>query len=207
MTILDIATLESTPLVSEPFKFVVVPKFIFPAAFDEIVADFPSVPGAGSFPPETLSIGPGLQPLLDALHAPGFEQAMERKFDISLGGRPKMLTIRGHARAKDGAIHTDTASKLISVLLYMNKDWCEDTGRLRLLRSRRLDDIAVEIPPVAGTLVAFQRSERSWHGHLPYSGARRVIQFHWMTGSKAATHERFRHLISARVKTLAGFFS
>ncbi len=207
MAILNIDALDATPLVSVPFKFVVVPNFVVPAAFDEIVAEFPPVPGAGSFPPETLMIGQALEQLLDALHSPSFEQALERKFALKLAGRPKMITIRGHARAKDGAIHTDTATKLISVLLYMNKDWTEEGGRLRLLRSPRLDDSVVEIPPVGGALVAFQRSERSWHGHLPYAGPRRVVQLNWMTESKAATQERFRHVISAGYKKMTGMFS
>jgi len=32
----------------------------------------------------------------------------------------------------------------------------------------------VEVPPSDGTLVAFKRSDNSWHGHKPFSGKRRV---------------------------------
>jgi hypothetical protein len=145
--------------------------------------------------------------LLDELDGPCFRQAMERKFEIDLAGRPKMLTIRGHARHKDGAVHTDTATKLISVLLYMNEAWSEAGGRLRLLRAPKLDEPVAEIPPVGGTLLAFRRSDVSWHGHAPYEGPRRVIQFNWMTKDEAAAWQRGRHLASATFKKMSRFFS
>ncbi len=115
-----------------------------------------------------------------------------------------MLTIRGHTRRKDGGVHTDTATKLITVLLYMNEDWTAEGGRLRLLRAKDLEQPLVEIAPVGGTLVAFRRSDHSWHGHRPYDGARHVIQFNWMTNREVALRERRRHLVAAYVKRMAG---
>ena len=38
-----------------------------------------------------------------------------------------------------------------------------------------------EVPPLAGTLLAFRRSENSWHGHKPFDGLRRAIMLNWMT--------------------------
>ena len=58
-----------------------------------------------------------------------------------------------------GVIHTDSKDKIITVLLYLNRDWPHTTGRLRLLRNgQSLDDYAVEIPPDNGTLLVFKRS-------------------------------------------------
>jgi len=34
-----------------------------------------------------------------------------------------------------------------------------------------LEDIAAEVPPTDGTLVAFKRSDYSWHGHKPFASA------------------------------------
>jgi SM-20-related protein len=203
----DFEALEAAPLAREPFTFVVVPNFIKPAAFKAIASDFPGVPGAGSFPPETLTISNGFRALLDELHGPRFQQAIERKFNIDLTGRPKTLTIRGHARRKDGAVHTDTATKLISVLLYMNEAWSDDGGRLRLLRSPKLNSVVTEVSPVGGALVAFRRSDVSWHGHGAYAGPRHVIQFNWMTDNKAAVWERCRHLATAALKKVSRFFA
>ena len=56
-----------------------------------------------------------------------------------------MYTVRGFVREKDGSIHTDSETKIITVLLYMNEDWREDAGRLRLLRSATdLEDYAAK---------------------------------------------------------------
>lgn len=203
----DFAALDAAPLTRDPFAFVIVPNFIKPAAFKDIASAFPHVPGPGSFPPETLAISGAFQPLLDELVGSYFQRAIERKFEIDLAARPKMLTIRGHARHKDGAVHTDTATKLITVLLYMNDAWSEEGGRLRLLRSPSLDEAIAEIPPLCGTLLAFRRSDVSWHGHAPYEGPRRVIQFNWMTKNEAAAWQRGRHLASAAFKKISRFLS
>lgn len=203
----DFGALDAAPLTRDPFAFVIVPNFIKPAAFKDIAGAFPNVPGPGSFPPETLAIGEAFRTLLDDLDGPCFRQAIERKFEIDLTGRPKMLTIRGHARRKDGAIHTDTATKLISVLLYMNEEWDEDGGRLRLLRAPKLNEAVAEVAPVGGTLLAFRRSDVSWHGHAPYEGPRRVIQFNWMTKDEAVAWQRGRHLASAAFKKMSRLFS
>ncbi len=163
------------------------------------------MPGAGSFPPQALSIGDTFRALLDELEGSSFQRAIERKFGMDLAGQPKMLTIRGHARRKDGAVHTDTATKLITVLLYMNEEWSHDGGRLRLLRAPRLEEAVTEVPPVGGTLVAFRRSDCSWHGHEPHVGARHVIQFNWMTENEVVAWQRGRHLATAALKKIVRF--
>ena len=72
---------------------------------------------------------------MEELDGPEFRAAIEEKFAIDLAGRPTMYTVRGHVRARDGSIHTDTKTKIITVLLYMNEGWEADGGRLRILRS------------------------------------------------------------------------
>jgi hypothetical protein len=78
-----------------------------------------------------------------------------------------------------------------------------DGGRLRILRSKvDLDDYAAEVPPAAGTLLAFRRGEKSWHGHATYVGARRVIQLNWLTDMAFVRREQRRHRLSAWTKKL-----
>ena len=133
--------------------------------------------------------------------------AFAEKFALDLAGRPTMITVRGAARASDGRIHTDTASKLITVLIYMNESWEAPGGRLRLLRSPGdLDDVVAEVPPAAGTLIAFRVTPHSWHGHAPVSGPRRVVQLNWVASEAVVRRERLRHGISARMKRLVGHF-
>src|SRR5205807_10523891 len=104
---------------------------------------------------------------------------------------------------KDGNIHTDAVTKLITVLLYMNPGWEDSGGRLRLLRSPdSIEDVIVEVPPVEGTLLAFRRSDNSYHGHKPFIGPRRVIQLNWVTTRGTARREILRHRFSAWMKKL-----
>lgn len=135
MTYLDLAALERAPLQRDPYDFLILPNFILPDRFKDIVADFPAVPGAGSHPPAELVIEGHFKSLMDELQGPAFRSAIETKFGIDLTGRPTMYTVRGFVSERDGAIHTDSRSKLITVLLYMNEGWEADGGRLRILRS------------------------------------------------------------------------
>ena len=128
-----------------------------------------------------------------------------RKFDMDLTGRPTMVTVRGQAQLKDGSIHTDSVTKLITVLVYMNEAWEAPGGRLRILRkSDDLDSTVAEVPPAAGTLLAFRVTPNCWHGHKPASGPRRVVQLNWVVSERVVRRERLRHGLSARVKRLLG---
>ena len=198
---LDLAAFRDTPLTREPFPFVIVPQFVKPAARAAVNADYPLIDSPGSFPVSGLTYGAGFQELLDELRGPAFRAACEEKFAIDLSGRASMITVRGRCGTRDGNIHTDAVTKIITVLIYMNPSWEQSGGCLRLLRSPRdLDDVLVEIPPVEGTLLAFRRSDNSWHGHKPFIGPRRVIQFNWVTTPGVERREMFRHRVSAWMK-------
>jgi len=53
-----------------------------------------------------------------------------------------------------------------------------------------------------GTLLAFRRSDNSFHGHKSFVGERRVIQFNWVTDAGVVARERLRHRVSAWFKGL-----
>jgi SM-20-related protein len=198
---LDLAAFDRTPLIPEPFPWLVVPGFIAAPARASLAKDYPAIDEPGSFPLGDLRYGPAFRDFIAELKGPELRAAFARKFKIDLEGRPAMITVRGQARAADGRIHTDTPSKLITVLLYMNESWEASGGRLRLLRScDTLDDAITEVPPAAGTLLAFRVTPHSWHGHAPVSGPRRVIQLNWVESESVVRRERFRHGLSARVK-------
>jgi hypothetical protein len=103
-----------------------------------------------------LSYGQSFRDLLDDLETNEFRHAFEEKFAIDLTGRPTTTIARGQCGPSDGQIHTDSTSKIITVLIYLNLTWEQPGGRLRLLRSGDdLDDVLAEIPPTEGTLLAF----------------------------------------------------
>ncbi len=200
---IDLDRFVATPLVSDPFDHLIVPHFVRPEAEDGVNADFPRIDKPGSFPASTLEFGPRFKALLEALYAPEVTQAFAEKFDMDLGHRPIMVTVRGQAQAKDGRIHTDSKTKVITVLIYMNPSWEATGGRLRLLRSPdSLDDPVAEVPPEAGTLLAFRNGPTAWHGHERHVGQRRSIQLNWVTDQSVVQREQARHRFSARMKRL-----
>ncbi len=207
MEIFALDAFRAAPLQREPYEHVVVRGFVNPEALAKINADYPSIEHSGSFPLAALKFGPSFQAMVDALESEEFRRAFEEKFQIDLSGRPTTITVRGRCDRHDGRIHRDTESKIITILLYMNLVWDDSGGRLRILRSRdNIANFAAEVPPSDGTLIAFLRSDHSWHGHLPFEGPRRVIQFNWVTGSDSQRLAIFRHRISASVKQMLNFF-
>ena len=203
MSQLNIAALEKAPLRTDPFEYTIVPGFISDETLTEIEDNYPDIMKGGSYPLDTVSVSQPLQALIDAMDGPAFEAAIEKKFGVSLQGQPKMYSLRGYCRRTDGKIHTDSRDKIITVLLYLNRDWNEEGGKLRMLRSGSdLDDYAEEVPPDNGTLLVFKRSTNSWHGHEPYEGPRRAVQMNWVTDDGVVAYEQRRHRLSSTIKKL-----
>lgn len=208
MSLIDIEALRATPLKTEPYDYFVVPAFVTGKALDSVIADFPNIDSTGSIPPSELDIHGSFQQLLDEMNSPEFREAIEEKFGLDLSDRPTMFTIRGFCARNNGKIHTDTKSKIITVLLYLNQDWEAGGGRLRILRSGTdLNDAAEEVSPNGGTLLVFRRSDNSWHGHEPFEGQRRAIQMNWVTDEEVVVHEQRRHRFTSTLKKLNPFAS
>ena len=201
MSALNLDMLRTTPVIREPFDHVVVPDIVTGPDLEAVDVDFPNIESPGSFPLEALEFGPGMAKLNDELRSPAMTEAISQIFDVDLRGRPTMLTARGWCRADDGQIHCDSKEKIITVLIYLNHSWESAGGRLRLLRSANdLEDYVAEVPPSAGTMLAFRCTDHSWHGHKPYEGQRRSLQLNWVTDERYVVRERRRHSISAAVK-------
>jgi SM-20-related protein len=202
---IDLDAFDAAPLTREPFPFLMVPRFVRQDAMGAINADYPLVTHPGSFPLPTLKYGPAFADLMRAIQGPEFTRAVERKLGVDLKGRPTMVTARGVSAARDGQIHTDSRTKLITVLIYMNNAWEAKTGRLRLLRGPDdLEDVIAEVPPDEGTLLIFKNEPNAWHGFHAFEGPRRVIQLNWVTDQGVVAREQTRHKVSAFFKRLRG---
>jgi SM-20-related protein len=206
MAFVDLARLAASPLRRDPYDYVVVDDFLARESLQALVDAFPMITGHGSYPLSTLACSPLFMRLAEELEGDEMRAAIEAKFGLDLGGRPTMITLRGHSDGKDGGIHTDSATKLITVLIYMNPGWADSAGRLRVLRGPDdLDDFAEEISPVAGTMLAFRRSNESFHGHHAHVGRRQSIQLNWVKDAAVVRRELGRHVWSARLKALNPF--
>ena len=203
VTTINLEALRATPVVREPFPYLIVPNFVRAEAMDGIEADYPDVKLPGSLPLPALTYGPRFAAFMQDIRGAQMTALMAEKFDMDLSSRPTMITVRGQCRATDGQIHTDSTTKLITVLIYMNGKWEEPGGRLRLLRSPdNLNDAFAEVPPMQGTLLAFRNQPNAWHGHESFSGRRRAIQLNWVTGRGVVWREQLRHRLSAFVKKI-----
>jgi len=201
MPLLDLKALKAAPLAREPFMYTVVERALSGADAAGVLDDFPAIVDPGLLPVEATQPGARFRAFIDELRSDRVARAFSEKFDVDLVGRPMMITARGRCAKRDGRIHTDSETKLVTVLIYFNERWEALGGRLRLLRSPTdLNDVIAEVPPDLGTLVAFRRAENSYHGHEPFEGVRRYVMVNWMTSGFAARKELLRHQASAQVK-------
>jgi hypothetical protein len=206
MISLDFDALRAARPGTDPFPHVVIPNFVRPDSLAALVQELPELSQGGSFPMGGLRLGPVARALVAEMEGPVLRDAIAEKFGLDLSGAPTMLTLRGRAREKDGQIHTDSTSKRVTVLLYLNPHtaaWANREGCLRLLRSATdIEDFAVEVPPVDGTLLVFPNGPTAWHGHKRHVGKRYVVQLNYMARDGAARSELRRHRISAFLKRL-----
>jgi len=187
MALLDLTAFEKAPLVREPFEYTVAEGVMTPDTVAMLNRDYPAIDLPANFRPEDLEYGPAFQQLLDQVDSAEFQAVIERKFGISLTGTEKTITVRKYSELSDGNIHTDHWSKVITVLIYFNPEWHQDGGKLRFLRSKQdIEDYIAEVTPVGGTMLAFRRSNKSFHGYKRFEGERRMLQVNWVKSGRVA---------------------
>ena len=176
-----------------PF-FTVQDAFLNKQDHKKIATDFPKINKGGSFPSDSVSYGQSIQSLLDSLEGDQMRNILENKFQVDLQDKPVVSTFRGYSRMKDGKIHSDSKTKIITVLLYLNKNWDKGSGLLRMLREENnIDNYITEIPASMGSMVAFKVTNNCWHGFIPYEGKRCSIQLNYLY-KEALSQHKIRHL-------------
>lgn len=205
-TMLDFDAVRRAEPATEPFPHMIGTRLLSANALAGIARDFPPIRDPGVFPLDALSFGPRFAELIEDIRSETLEHLIGEKLGVDLSELPLMITVRGWCHRKDGRIHTDSTDKAVTCLLYLNETWDQDGGRLRLLRAPTdIDDVVAEVPPDGGTLVAFKRTDNSWHGHLPFEGPRRYVMFNWVRSAAALRRNVLRHRVSAGLKRLNPF--
>lgn len=203
-TILDLGALRDAPVNTEFFPYCEVDCFIKKDVLSDVLQDFPKIEMRGSIPSNRLNYGTYFQRFLDELNQNELRTVISEKFSIDLSNSHPMLTVRGRTDLKDGKIHTDTPSKMVTLLLYLNEDWSEETGNLRLLRDNSsLENYFHEVKPTAGKLLVFKVTDNCWHGHYPFVGKRQTIQMNYVTSQQVVERETKRHSRSFTFKKIA----
>ena len=169
----------------------------------KIAKDFPIINKGGSFPSNSLSYGESIQSLIDCLEGDQMRSILENKFQVDLKDKPVVSTFRGYSRIKDGKIHSDSKTKIITVLLYLNEKWDKDNGLLRMLKDKNdIDNYITEIPASMGSMVAFKVTNNCWHGFIPFEGKRCSIQLNYLY-KEALSQHKIRHKLSSFFKKLS----
>jgi hypothetical protein len=203
MSVCNLSALRDAEVKSSPYPYLVLKNFVNHEALAKVISDFPKLDQGGSFALEKTDYGPAMQPIIDTFHSLEMRQIIEKKFDIDLCDRPVMITARGFSRAKDGRIHTDSKSKLVTLLLYLNENWNEATGNLRILnQGQSLEDYSEEVSSEGGTLLAFKVTDNCWHGYPSFEGKRQSLQINYVVNDAAANKHKVRHKIAAKFKSL-----
>ncbi len=167
---------------------------------DLIINDFPDISDGGSFHLKSVHSGDSINQLIKELESSELKKILENKFNVNLDEAKVVTTLRGYSRKKDGKIHTDSKTKILTVLLYLNKNWPDGNGNLRLLRGNsNLEDFIKEIPCTFGSLVAFKVTDKCWHGFQSYEGKRLSIQLNYIHPAAIRSHN-LRHKLSSGLK-------
>ncbi|NUF63854.1 2OG-Fe(II) oxygenase [Acinetobacter bereziniae] len=204
-SILKLDALKNAEVVTTPYPFFVVENALADSEVQAVIKDFPKIEQGGSFNIEDVEIKPNFDRFLKSLDTPEFRQILTDKFDVNVMEHPMMITLRGYSRQKDGRIHNDSKSKLLTILIYLNESWDAPNGRLRILNDDKdINNYVAEIGAGPGSLVAFKVTDNGWHGYIPYEGQRQSIQINFLTSEKANAKHKFFHGLSAKVKKIFG---
>jgi SM-20-related protein len=187
MSLINLDALRTAQLQTDPFDYLVVPGFIGADALSRVNGDYPAIDTAANHTLENLNYGSIFESLMAELHGPSFATVLGEKFALDLASLPTTVTVRKFCERTDGNIHTDHKSKVITVLVYFNEHWDHEDGQIRLLRSKDdIENYAAQIAPLGGTLLAFRRTDHSWHGHTRFVGERRMVQINYLDQSLLA---------------------
>ncbi|HTD29800.1 MAG TPA: 2OG-Fe(II) oxygenase [Xanthomonadaceae bacterium] len=192
----------------QPFSFLIAADMLRTEALIELQRDFPHYPEAGFFPHKVEDCGPSVNRLIAEITAPEFADALGERLGVrEMSKLPALVTLCSRLNRRHGTIHTDSRSKVVTALFYLNTDWPHGSpGCLRFLQ--RIDDIdALVVPellPVYGNLAAFKRADNSFHGHLPHEGERMVVQIAWLTSHDELLRKQKRGRVTHWLKKLLG---
>ena len=187
MSMINLNALRAAELQNDPFDFMVAPGFLSEEVLARVNADYPAIDTAANHALEGLQYGPEFAALMAEMQGEAFATALGEKFDMELASLPNTVTVRKYCERTDGNIHTDHKSKVITVLVYFNESWEHADGQLRMLRSSSdIEDYSAQVTPLGGTLLAFRRTDHSWHGHTQFVGERRMVQLNYLDQSPLA---------------------
>ena len=206
LSLINADAVREATLAREPYDYLLGSRFLREEAVDDLRRDFPAIEKPGYLTVDEVALKGRFKALVDELEGPELTEELSRRFGRDLHAFPRLTTIMKRSQPKYGAIHTDGPSKVMTMLVYMNDTWeAGEGGRLRVLYDgQNFEPYAVEVPPVMGTVFAFLRGDKSWHGHQPFAGERKVVQVAWVTDADELARKKKRNRTAQFFKGLFG---
>lgn len=184
--LVDLDTLASTRLATEPYRWGYLPHAIPIAHADALRITFPStgfwrlrdhdgekdmnfrlralVPLGHRSAADPGSLHPLWLRLVDELLSPAYRHACEMALGLSLDGASLEVSAWRWGRDAELGAHADIPRKIMSQVFYFNDEWDPAWGGcLRILGSKEMDDRVAELPPALGSASIIARSDMSWH--------------------------------------------
>lgn len=204
LSILNTDAIKNSAFSTEPYPHFLGSDFLRPEAIPALRRDYPNITKTGYLTVDDIEMADSFKQLIDEMESPELTEALSQRFGRDLHAYPRLTTVRRLSQEKDGRIHTDGPSKVMTVLVYLNDDWqVSEAGRLRVLYDEHnFEPYACEVPPVMGTVFGFLRSDNSWHGHKPFAGERRVVQTAWITDASELERKKKRNSFSKILKSV-----
>ncbi len=200
-TLLDLDAINAAHVSRVPYPYFVSEKALKAGTQARVFDDFPPISRPGAIEAEETLYGPEFGRLLQELRSRPFAEMLSDKLNLELVGRPTTVNVRGMMRWTDGNIHTDSPSKLVTVLMYFNSPGQAEGTGLRILNGNHsIEDYVLEVPPVLGTMVAFKVTPDCWHGHLPYEGPRCSLQLNYLSNRKPVVKHQLAYRLWSRFK-------
>ena len=204
---LDFDALRQADMRARPFNYFIATGAVTEAEAEAVRSDYPAINKPGYLPLSKLEASGAFKRLTDDLNSPELAEVLSEKFGVDFTDKPRMITVRRLSQKSDGPIHNDSKAKILTMLIYLNKDW-DGTGAgcIRALNGPDdFEDFAEEVPPLSGYVFAFLRDDNSWHGHLPYEGERYVIQTTFLTSQAELDRKENRGGLQYVLKKLNPF--
>ena len=206
LSILNADAVRSAPLSKQPYDYFLGSGVLQDDKIPDLKRDFPNITKPGYLTVDEVGLKGRFKTLIEEIESEEFSEVLSQKFGKNLHPYPRLTTIRKLSQSKDGRIHTDGPSKVMTLLIYMNDEWQADgAGRLRVLyNENEFEPYAAEVPPTMGTVFGFLRADKSWHGHQPFSGERKVVQTAWITDAKELERKKKRNGVAQFFKGIFG---
>jgi hypothetical protein len=199
--LIDLNSIKSAPIDDTFYPFLSVPNCISDAD-KSLAKEFPNLEKGGSYPSDMPGLSDKIKKLISEIESDAMKKVLSEKFQVDLSNTEVITTLRGYSRMKDGKIHSDSKSKVLTFLLYLNEEWNNEKGLLRMLKNNfDLEDFIEEIPASFGSLVVFKVTENCWHGFHPVEGKRLSMQMNYVKKESASSH-KIRHGLSSFIKKL-----